>query len=97
MRNRKIVKLFESRKGNLDERLKQDYVKNGIVTLPCHVSDYDNIISQYSVMGYETLNTEFADFLKTAVEFAPPEYPIVLNMIGEYLSQEEKKVINDTI
>ena len=97
MADRNIVKLFESRKGNLDERLKQDYVKNGIATLPCSISDYNDVISTYSVKGLETVNTEFLDFLKTSVEFAPPEYPIVLNIIEDCLSQEEKRTIRETI
>ncbi len=97
MKKRNIVKLFESRKVDLDDRIKQDYAKNGIVTLPCGISGYDDIISQYSVNGYETLNMEFADYVKTAVGFAPPEYPIVLDVIGGCLSEKEKKTINDTI
>ena len=97
MNNRNIIKLFESRSVDIDDRVKQDYVRNGIVTIPCHISDYNDVISTYSVKGYETLNTEFSDHIKTAVEFAPPEYPIVLNIIGECLSQAEKKTVSDTI
>ncbi|MBQ8940288.1 MAG: hypothetical protein IJ062_00505 [Firmicutes bacterium] len=97
MFNRKIIKLFESRRVNLDARLRQDYVKNGIATLPCHISDYNDIISPYSVNGYETLNMEFADYLKTCVEFASPEIPIVLNITGDCLSDKEKKTIKETI
>ncbi|MBQ7264871.1 MAG: hypothetical protein IJS61_02110 [Firmicutes bacterium] len=97
MLNRNIIKLFESRKGNLDERLKRDYVRNGVVTVPCQISDYNDVISAYSVKGYETLNTEFKDYIKTAAEYAPPKCPLVLNMIGNCLSQKEKKTISDTI
>ena len=97
MSNRNIIKLFESRKGNLDERLKRDYVRNGVVTVPCQISDYNDVISAYSVKGYETLNTEFKDHIKTTAEYAPPECPLVLNMIGNCLSQKEKKTISDTI
>ena len=97
MSNRNIIKLFESRKGNLDDRLKRDYVRNGIATLPCKISCYDDVISSYSVKGYETLSAEFSDNLKTSVEFVPPEYPVVLNIIGDCLSAEEKIIITDTI
>ena len=97
MSNRNIIKLFESRSVDIDDRVKRDYASNGIVTLPCQISDYNDVISTYSVKGYETLNTEFSDYIKTSVEFAPPEYPIVLNIIGDCLSQEEKKTISDTI
>ena len=97
MSNRNIIKLFESRKGNLDERLKQDYVRNGVVTLPCQISDYNDVISAYSVKGDEELNTEFKDYIKTSAEYVPPECPLVLNIIGDCLSQEEKNTISDTI
>ena len=97
MSNRNIIKLFETRRGNLDHHLKRDYVRNGIVTLPYIISDYNEVISTYSVKGYEALNMAFSDHLKTEVEFAPPEYPIVLNIIGDCLSQTDKKIITDTI
>ena len=92
-----IVKLFESRRGRLDYRVKRDYVRNGIATIPCRISDYGEVISPYSVKGYETLNKEFEDYLKEAADLTPPECPLVLNIIGDCLAQEEKTTIEDTI
>ena len=92
-----LVKLFESRKGRLDYRVKRDYVRNGIATIPCRISDYSDVISPYSVKGCETLNKEFEDYLKEAADLTPPECPLVLNIIGDCLSQEEKETIEDTI
>ena len=97
MSNRNIIKLFESRSVDIDDRVKRDYASNGIVTLPCQISDYNDVISTYSVKGYEELNTEFSDYIKTAAEYAPPECPLVLNIIGDCLSAEEKIIITDTI
>lgn len=97
MVKRKIVKLFESRKGGLDYRIKRDYVRNGIATIPCRVSDYSDVISSYSVKDCETLNTDFFDYLTTAAEVTPPECPLVLNIIGDCLTQEEKQTIDEVI
>ena len=97
MSKRRIVKLFESRSGNLEDRLKKDYIQNGVVTIPCRVSDYNDVISNYSVKGFETLNQEFVDFIKRTDEVIPPEYPVVLNIISDTLSAEEKKAIKETI
>lgn len=97
MSKRRIVKLFESRSGNLEDRLKKDYIQNGVVTIPCRVSDYNDVISNYSVKGFETLNQEFVDYLKRTDEVIPPEYPVVLNIISDTLSAEEKKAIKETI
>lgn len=93
MIKRNLLKLFQSRKGHLDYRINRDYVRNGIVTIPCRVSDYSDVISSYSVKNYETLNPEFVDYLKSAAEVAPPEYPIILNIVEDCLSQEEKQAI----
>ena len=97
MSKRRIVKLFESRSGNLEDRLKKDYIQNGVVTIPCRVSDYNDVISNYSVKGFETLNQEFVDFIKRTDEVIPPEHPVVLNIISDTLSAEEKKAIKETI
>ena len=93
MIKRKLVRLFELRRGHLDYRIKRDYVRNGIATIPCQISSYSDVINTYSVKGYETLNTEFFEYITTSAEVTPPEYPLVLNIIGDCLSDEEKKTI----
>lgn len=97
MAKRNFIELFESRKGHLDYRLKRDYVRNGIATIPCRVSDYSDVISAYSVKGCETLNPDFDEYLKSTAELMPPECPLVLNIIGNCLSREEQKTIEETI
>ena len=94
---RKITRLFESRKGHLDYRIKRDYIRNGIATIPCRISDYSDVISTYSVRGYETLNPDFVAFLRESADMTPEEYPLVLNIIGDCLSEEEKDIIEETI
>ncbi len=97
MKRRNIVKLFESRTANLDRRLEHDYVKNGIATLPCRINEYEDIISPYSVKGLETLNMDFFEYVTEAAGFADPKYPLVINIVGNCLSGEEKRIIKITI
>ena len=97
MAKRNFIELFESRKGHLDYRLKRDYVRNGIATIPCRVSDYSDVISAYSVKDCETLNPDFDEYLKSTAELMPPECPLVLNIIGNCLSREEQKTVEETI
>ena len=94
---RNIVRLFKSRKGHLNYRIKRDYIRNGIATIPCRISDYSDVISTYSVKDYETLNPDFIDYLKEVADLTPAESPLVLNIIGDCLSQEEKNIIEDVI
>ena len=92
-----LLKLFELRQGHLEDRIKRDYVKNGIATIPCRITDYGDVINTYSVKGYETLNTEFVDYLKETAELTPAECPLVLSIIGDCLSREEKKTLEEVI
>ena len=93
MRRSKILSLFESRKAHLDSRIRRDYIRNGIATIPCRVTDYSDVISTYSVKGYETLNPDFTDYLTSTAEVTPPECPLVLNIIGDCLSDVQKSTI----
>ena len=45
MRRQKIINLFESRKGNLDARVRRDFVSNGIGIIPMRVTDYYEVIN----------------------------------------------------
>ena len=93
----RTAKLFESRRGHLDERVKRDYIRNGVVSIPCRISDYNEVISSYSVKGLETLNPDFVDYVKEVAEVTPDDLPIVLNVVGDKLTQTEQKTIEETI
>ena len=94
---RNIIRLFESRKGQLDYRVRRDYVRNGIVTIPCRVSDYHDVISGYSARGFETLNKEFVDYVRETAELTPTECPIVLSIIGDCLTPTEQRIIAEIV
>ena len=91
MMKKRIGDLFESRKGRMDYLLHRDFIDNGIVTFPCKISSYYDIIHPMSVRRYETRNQEFADFLELCASVVPPECPIVVNIIEDCLTEEEKK------
>ena len=93
MVRRSLFKLYESRKSNLDYRVNRDFIRNGIATIPCRITDYHDVISKYSVKGYETLNPEFIEYVKSTACVTPPECPLVLNIIGDCLTDEEKQTI----
>ena len=97
MKRRNILHLFETRRGHLEYRANRDYVRNGIASIPCRISDCSDVMSPYSVKGYETLNPEFVDYIKSAADVTPPEYPLVLNIIGNCLSPEEKQTVETII
>lgn len=93
----KVGKLFESRKGQMDKLLQRDFINNGIATVPVKISSYYDIIHPLSVRRYETLNQDFSELVELGVGVMPPECPIVLNIIEDCLTDEERKIIVDTL
>ena len=94
---RRAAKLFGARRGQLDYRVKRDYVRNGVVSIPCRISSFDDVISPYSVKGLETLNPDFVDYVEKAAAVTPGELPLVLNIVGGSLSKAEQKNIEETV
>ena len=94
---KKVGELFVSRKGQMDDLLKRDFINNGIATFPIQISSYHDAIHPLSVRRYETLNSDFKDLVELGAEVVPPDCPIVLNIIEDCLTEEEQKTIVKTI
>lgn len=94
---KRIVNLFESRKGQLDYLLHRDFISNGIATFPCKISSFYDIVNPLSAKRYETPTPDFTDYLESGAEVLPPECPIVLNIIEDCLTEEERKCIEAVI
>lgn len=90
-------KRFLAKKSFLNYRLNKEVLRDGIAYIPCHVENMEDIISKYSVRGNESLNSEFVDYFTDFVECIPIKYPIVLKIYGPKFTEEEKKIIVDTI
>lgn len=94
---KKINDLFESRKGQLDYLLNRDFINNGIATFPCKITSYYDIINPLSIRRFEILNQDFADFLELGAGVVPTECPIVLNIVEDCLTEEERMIIEIVI
>ena len=97
LQRQKNKKLFMKRDAKLNERLKSDYIRNGIAVLPCNVSGMDDIVSHFSVKKYETTNPEFFEYIEATASYVPGDYPIVLEISGCTFTEEEKKTISAMI
>ena len=97
MKKRIFIRLFERKRSRIDSRIKRDYIENGIATIHCCISGYNDIINTYSAKDQESLNLDFVEFLQDAANPIPDECPLVLNVIGDCLSAEEKKIIAEII
>ena len=97
MKKRDFTRLFDRKKSHLDSRIKRDYVKNGIATIFCQISDYHDVITAYSVKDHETVNLDFIEYIRGAAAVIPEKCPLVLNIIEDCLSKEEQETIRQVI
>ena len=81
MKKRNFIRLFDQKKSRIDSRIKRDYIENGIATVHCCISGYNDIINTYSAKDQESLNPDFVDYLHDAADPIPDECPLVLNII----------------
>ena len=94
---RRNLQAYDRKSGNLEKRLEKDYIDHGIATIPCKISGFDDVISPYSVKGYESLNSEFVEYVNGIADLVPEEYPIVLSIVGQEFTKEEQETIKSTI
>ena len=88
---------FYYKKSYLDRRLQKDVMEDGIAYVPCRVDGISDIISKYSTKDCESLDGEFVDYLLDFIDCIPEEYPVVLEVHGPKFTDEEKKLITETI
>jgi len=89
--------LFESRKGRMDDLLHRDFINNGIATFPVKITSYSDVIHPLCINRYETLNPDFKDLVELGAGVLPPDCPIVLDIIEDCLTEEERKTVVATI
>ena len=94
---KKVGQLFETRKGRMDDLLHRDFINNGIATFPIKISSYSDVIHPLCVSRYETLNPDFEDLVELGAGVLPPDCPIVLDIIEDCLTEEERKTVVATI
>ena len=96
-RIRKNIKIYDRKRSNLKKRLEKEFLDHGIATIPCKVSGMDDIISGYSVEGYESLNSGFVEYINDIVDLVPAEYPVVISIVGHNFTAKEQEIIRNTI
>lgn len=89
--------IFYKRKSHLNNRVKRDYIDNGVAYIPCKVSGMSDILSSYSIEGYEVLNSSFELYVENVARVIPSEYPIVLDIIGGKFTRKQKEIIEYSI
>ena len=93
----RLSRTFETQYYNLNESIKKYYMDNGIGCLAAKISNYNDAISKYSGEGYECLDHEFYSYLDRNLQYIPENVPILLQIYGCKLKDEQKASIVENI
>ncbi|MBE5847381.1 MAG: hypothetical protein E7300_06830 [Lachnospiraceae bacterium] len=90
-------KKFLNKNSLLENRLNKEVLEDGLAYIPCYVQNMEDIICKYSIRDCVSLSSEFTDYIVDFIECIPTDYPIVLEIYGSKFTEEQKKIIVDTI
>lgn len=97
MKKRNFTRLFDRKQSHIDYRVRREYIRNGIATIFCRISSYNDVITAYSAKDHEAVNLDFIEYLRRAASFIPDECPLVLHIIEDCLTKDEQKIIREVI
>lgn len=90
-------KTFDNKKINTNELMAQFTVNGETGYIVLHANSVDDVVSSYSVKGYEYLNPGFKGVLDKYSEYVPDSLPMVLEITGCDFSEKEKEQIQNAI
>ena len=93
----KNTQRFLDKESFLEQRLSKEALRDGIAYIPCHAESMEDIFSRYSTGDFVSLNSDFTDYVTSFMDYIPAKYPVVLQIHGSGFSEEDKKLITDTI
>ena len=88
---------FLRKRVDYDKAVKYYFIDKDVAYITCKVSGLDDIISHYSVPGYELLNEDFSNYLERIMIHIPEKYPLVLEITGHQFTKDEQTRIEDAI
>lgn len=96
-RIKKRLKKYRHAQFDYSKYVKEFYVEDGNAYISCKVNSIDDIISSYSIKGYEWINKDFADYLEENAYYIPVEYPVIIEICGHHFEPGEQELIRRVI
>ena len=96
-RLRKNLRQLKKKKIENEKYVKDFYLENDLAFISCNVKKFNDIIDPFSTKDYEWPTQDFLHFIESNAQYIPVEYPIVLEINGKTFTEDEKKIIRETI
>lgn len=97
MATRQSLKKYQKEKFENYKKINELNISDDGAHIPIRVNSMDDIISNYSVRNNEMLSAEFIDILSNKAAYTTLDYPIVVEILNDSFSSEEKILIRKLI
>lgn len=97
MATRQSLKKYQKEKFENYKKINELNISDDGAHIPIRVNSMDDIISNYSVRNNEMLSAEFIDILSSKAAYTTLDYPIVVEILNDSFSSEEKILIRKLI
>lgn len=94
---RKNKRFFERQSVDLTAQVEKSFIDGDVAVIACNVSDYSDVISGYSVSGYESANPDLLEYIDNNVRYIPSQYPVEIEICGCHFSEAQQAVIEKAI
>lgn len=96
-RVRENLQAFQNARFDYQKFVRRQYLGKGCAYIFAAASRLGDIVSAYSVPGYEWINRDFSNYVEECAFFIPIEDAIVLAISGAQFSEAEQAVIRRVI
>ncbi len=96
-RVRENLRAFQNARFDYQKFVRRQYLDRDCAYIFAGVSCLGDVVSAYSVPGYEWINRSFSDYVEECAFFIPIEDAIVLTISGARFSEAEQAVVRRVI
>lgn len=97
MASNQTLKKYQKEKYEHYKRINELSINDEEAYIPIRVNGMDDIVSNYSVRNNELLSEEFIDILTKKASYITLDYPVVLEILNDNFTPEEKILIRKLI
>ena len=97
MASNQALKKYQKEKYEHYKRINELSINDEEAYIPIRVNGMDDIVSNYSVRNNELLSEEFIDILTKKASYITLDYPVVLEILNDNFTPEEKILIRKLI
>lgn len=86
-----LSQMFARKRFDVDKAIEKRYLSGDVAVIVYNTDDIDSIIDTHAPEGYDMVSGAFVDYISYHTEFISSNYPLVVEICGMKLDEEDRK------